>query len=642
MENLSVVDAAKKIKIYLQQNNFRPYFVISDDATNFNKLKKSLGKDFEQIFISEFGAEDFPPDTDLFIDKLNALERNALVFGGGEYIYFSGNENFLRALQDRNFNHKVIFFCREISNLLEELAAEDSKFRTNNLCKIAGNVNFSVIKYLTNMSVETDANNFSDFLKLLEGGKYNLTLKSDLPLKNVKAVENFYDAVKIKNPNLKISADALNAAQWQEYFFDENCEGYAPEHWRSFAAGFQNKISAAYLKYVFAKSKTFEEYRRNLFFALLEVTDEKVFGEFYAQRKAAVKNISAEFLPEYLARLKNFSNPQKYLTDNTVAERRAMIEFVAGNDKISAALKNNFPALKDYLADYKFDDAEITEYFRRYKKIKICNIDDENFKNQVQKFSLERPYNKFKTRREILESADKNAKLYWLDALGAEFLSYIEARARKLGIATKIKIARADLPTLTSQNKYFYDDWYGAKFDKNSALDELKHSQEKFDAAGKCFAPTYIVDEFLIIDGALEEIKISLNNNDAAKIILTSDHGASRAAVMYGREINYRMKSSGEHSGRCCPVNEIDEKPPCATEENGFWVLANYERFGGGRLSSVEVHGGATLEEILVPVIEISLASAKVAKKFSPQKISAPFKKVNDSFDFLTGKTNGK
>lgn len=136
MENLSVVDAAKKIQIYLQQKNFRPYFVISDDATNFNKLKKSLGKDFEQIFISEFCAEDFPPDTDLFIDKLNALETNALVFGVGEYIYFSGNEDFLRALQDRNFNHKVIFFVAELRICLKGSPPKIQNFASTIFAKL--------------------------------------------------------------------------------------------------------------------------------------------------------------------------------------------------------------------------------------------------------------------------------------------------------------------------------------------------------------------------------------------------------------------------------------------------------------------------------------------------------------------------
>lgn len=98
----------------------------------------------------------------------------------------------------------------------------------------------------------------------------------------------------------------------------------------------------------------------------------------------------------------------------------------------------------------------------------------------------------------------------------------------------------------------------------------------------------------------------------------------------------HKMNSAGKHAWRCCPINELDEKPACATEENGWWVLANYDRFAGGRLDSVELHGGATLEEILVPVIEFSLKGAKVeVKSSSEEQPSEPLKKSDDAFEFF-------
>lgn len=628
VEILSVEDAAKKIRAYLKQQTLRPYFVIADCAAACAELKKIFG-DCEQIYVSDFCRGDSPPDADLLVEKLKASEVNALVFGLGEYIYFTAQENILRALQDKNFNRKVVFVCRGVANLLERLADEDFKFRANQLCRVEGRVNFSVVRYNPKLEVATDARNFSELLKLAESGQNNLTVQSDLPLANVQTTDNFYDAIKNREPNFATSPDALSESQWQEYFFDDNCEGYPPEHWRSFAAGFENKIANPYLRFAFERSATCEEYRRNLFFALLDV-DEKTFAEFYALRKIAVKNISSPYLAEYLERLEDFPDAVKYLTDNTAEERRAMIRAVQGKEKIPATFRKNYSAANDYLAAYDFGDAAITDYFRRYKKIKLCNVDDAAFKNHVRELALVRPYNKFETRQKILDGADKKAKLYWLDALGVEFLSYIEARARQFGLCTAIKTARAELPTLTAQNKNFYDDWRGDKFDKNQRLDDLKHSPEKFDALGKCSAPDYLDDELVIIDEALAEIKRELESCRADKILLTSDHGASRLAVMYGRENKYKMDSAGEHGGRCCPINALDEKPDCATEENGWWVLANYDRFAGGRLASVEVHGGATLEEILVPVIEFALPKSAVETK-----ISEPQEKSDAAFDFL-------
>lgn len=53
-------------------------------------------------------------------------------------------------------------------------------------------------------------------------------------------------------------------------------------------------------------------------------------------------------------------------------------------------------------------------------------------------------------------------------------------------------------------------------------------------------------------------------------------------------------------------------------------------------MSSLEVHGGATLEEILVPVIEVSLAGNLVAKKVAnKKKKSAPLKNSDDGFEFF-------
>lgn len=631
MEKLSVNEAVKKIHTYLGQSFFRPYFVVSEGVKECEDLKK-IFKDFEKIYISDLCVGNFLLDTDLLIEKLKMLEKNALCFGLGEYIFFTGQENILRVLQDKNFSRKIIFVCRGISNLLECLADSDVKFRTNNFCKMEGIENFSVVKYKADINIETDAKNFAELLKLAEGRKNNfITVKSDLPLKNVKEINSFYDVIKNKEPNFKMSPDALNEKQWQEYFADDKCEGYPPEHWRSFAAGFKNKISDSYLKFVFSNSANYDEYRKNLFFALLDVDNEKIFDEFYLSRKSAVKNISSQYVSEYIDRLKNFSaDVIKYLTDNTAEERRAMIVAVQGKEKIPDILKKNYAAMNDYFSEFDFADEEITKYFRRYKKIKLCNIDDENFKNHVKKIALERPYNKFETRRAVLDKSNKKAKLYWLDALGVEFLGYIQSRIMQWEISADIKIARAELPTLTSQNKNFYEDWHGDKFDKNSKLDELKHSTEKFSA------PIYIDEEFQIINDVLDEIKNSLINHEAEKIILTSDHGASRLAVMYGHENKYKMNSVGEHSGRCCPINEMDEKPNCAAEENGYWVLADYDRFAGGRLASVEVHGGATLEEILVPVIEFSLKSVENKIKPATEKnIPAPLKNSDEGFDFF-------
>ena len=88
-------------------------------------------------------------------------------------------------------------------------------------------------------------------------------------------------------------------------------------------------------------------------------------------------------------------------------------------------------------------------------------------------------------------------------------------------------------------------------------------------------------------------------------------------------------ESNAQHSGRCCPVNEIDEKPACAIEENGFWVLANYDRFKGSRKANVEVHGGATLEEVVVPIIEFAYSPNEIEIQLLDKNIKFSRRKKN-------------
>ena len=340
VEILTVEDAVRKIQIYLKRDDMRPYFVMADVET-CAELKKIFG-DFERIHVSDFCAGDSPLDTDLLVEKLRLAAGNALCFGLGEYVYFTGQENILRSLHDRNFNRKAIFICRGVENVLERLAEEDGKFRANQLCKVADVENFSVVKYNPAINFETDAENFSELLRLLESGRQNsLTVKSYLPLVNVREINSFHDAIKNREQSFAISADALNEEQWREYFFDDKCEDYPPEHWRTFAANFKRKISGEYLQHVADISANYGEYRRNLLFALLDVTDEKIFGKFYSQRKKILRGMSTPYLAEYLERLSGMSadaNVVRYLTDNTLEELRAMIQAVQGKEKLPEIL----------------------------------------------------------------------------------------------------------------------------------------------------------------------------------------------------------------------------------------------------------------------------------------------------------------
>lgn len=182
-------------------------------------------------------------------------------------------------------------------------------------------------------------------------------------------------------------------------------------------------------------------------------------------------------------------------------------------------------------------------------------------------------------------------------------------------------------------------------------LDELKHHGTNDFDYQITKEPIHLIEELNIIATVLEKIRTNIASGKCEKAIIISDHGASRLAVINETENKYEMSEKGEHSGRCCPVSDIDEKPDFATEENGYWVLANYDRFKGGRKANVEVHGGAALEEVCVPIIEITPQNEKIDVRLldSYKNITVSFRKsalikffINKKLNNLKVKIEGK
>lgn len=167
-------------------------------------------------------------------------------------------------------------------------------------------------------------------------------------------------------------------------------------------------------------------------------------------------------------------------------------------------------------------------------------------------------------------------------------------------------IAYVELPTITSINKGFFEKWAGSKKEKEPRLDEIKHKEEGgyFYRPGQ--APVHLASELEVIRKSIDRAATELAMHTCKTFVIASDHGASRLAVIHHQEEKYDTDTKGEHSGRCCK-EFADADLPQAICENGYLVLADYGRFKNSRAANVEVHGGASLEEVIVPIITLSL-----------------------------------
>lgn len=381
-----------------------------------------------------------------------------------------------------------------------------------------------------------------------------------------------------------------------------------------------------YLSTVLSHTENHSSFEHHIYQDLLDIprNDER-FETFYKERKQLISRLPVN-LPEVSSYCASVGRHGKdaafYLTDATEDEEFSFMELVSTNEwtdeELCAVATHAFPALGTYLKDFTFDpintklsekDAPfrktLTDYFHRYKVQKIKNHIDPDFLDQVNKFAADRPFYKLQPRSSIVTTMDKtDVQAYFFDALGVEYLSYIQAKCEEYGLIYEIAIAHCELPSITVKNKEFQQ-----RFDTKDIgdLDELKHHSLVYDYTA-CEYPIHIFRELEIIDQELLRIRSKLIQNNSNKAVILSDHGASRLAVIYKHENESKIEldEKGEHSGRCCPCDE-DPCIPQATYEDGYAVLANYERFKGGRKANLEVHGGASLEEVVVPIITVSL-----------------------------------
>ena len=394
--------------------------------------------------------------------------------------------------------------------------------------------------------------------------------------------------------------------------------------------------SNEYLSIVLKNSTTYDDFEEHIYKDLLDIRfDDPVFDRYYNERKQLLSR-----LPENLSMIKYYcqligrheKNGVYYITDTTNDEEAALMKLLDQYDwsdkELYDAINRGFPELSLYMREFVFDPSNtklpdkysdfrsvLTDYFRRYKTQKICNRIDEDFLSEVNKYAYERPFYKLLPRSSVLSSMDRRkAQGFFFDALGVEYLSYIIAKCAQYGMIYEISVVRSELPSITVIN-----DDYQQYFDtKNIAeLDELKHHSQIYDYQ-KCPYPIHIFRELEIIDRQLRLIRSQLIENDSFdRAVIISDHGASRLAVIYKHESQSQIQldEKGEHSGRCCMADE-DPSIPEAAYENGFAVLGNYDRFKGGRKANLEVHGGASLEEVVIPIITLSLRPENVEYYF--------------------------
>ena len=626
---------------YLDDKDKRtcPFFVSVDDSAESSWFVSYLVRERNVtcIHLHEFcKEEDSFPDFDSLLERLRTSHGTMMLLGLGDAVRLFAPDA-IEMLRDIVLQAKVIVPCSGSRAELRRIAEYDPKFAERQVVFARSGSAHPVQIYPPGLDVEA-VHGVRNLLKSLEyGGPETIRVLTSQKLHDVTIIRSAYDAWKIDHAGEPFTEEMLSPEQWQDFLKNSELEGYSIDHWRTFLKLKKSPpLVGSYLSFVSCRVNNASEWRNEIVRAILDVprTDCR-FARFIAERKQLLSELVGPYWndaegAEFVAFAKKIQPDDRYayFTDRTASERQAIIESITDRGTIPPDVECYDPRLADYLRTFSFSGVDgdfWTDYFARYKCCKMRNAIDVEFLQIVEDEARSRGHLlRLPTRGSVLDRLKRGKTgLFWLDALGCEYLGYIQARAKAHRLSIRVTLSRANLPTLTCYNKDFYDDWPSAPKTLSKELDEITHDGAKGFDYQTNHKPIHLVAELDAVERAIEWIAVKLKGRETRRIVLVSDHGASRLAVIHEKDTGWEMGTKGEHSGRCCPKDEIYGIPECATEEmasdgKSYWVLANYDRFKGGRKASVEVHGGASLEEVVVPVIEFTLATRVTIENRTP------------------------
>lgn len=391
-----------------------------------------------------------------------------------------------------------------------------------------------------------------------------------------------------------------------------------------------------------SRSSTLRDLITNIYRGILDKKPEdRDFWDYYESRKILLNQIgnpSAELTAYCKVVAGKGKSVLYYLTDNSQQEKEAVFIFLDQygleykREDLMGILQRVYPDLYAYMQPYWFKNDLLDKYFQDYKYQKIINKLFSEFETIVLEQAGKREYNLFLEPRSLKTEklSTKDAFLYFVDAMGVEYLGYIVSTCKELGLNANITVCRCELPSITSRNKEFLEPWDEDKIVSIKDIDEIKHHGKfGYDYYNNSKLPLHLMKELETLHNILEKIRNKLIGEPIRRVWMIADHGASRLAVLHDTENIWEMEEKGQHSGRCCPKSDVDVQPNYATDAGDFWALANYDRFKGGRKANVEVHGGATLEEICVPIIELTYKEGSIeAYLLSVDEEAVDFSKV--------------
>lgn len=303
-------------------------------------------------------------------------------------------------------------------------------------------------------------------------------------------------------------------------------------------------------------------------------------------------------------------NAVKLMTAFTESDRRLVIESLGRGILNRSDVERIYPGVYHYMTPLGIQLASsnqwIAKYIDAYRASKIADNADE-----VQPLLLEvnaspatfqHWTDNLKTVKTQLHNRPDIDVYYWIDGLGIDWIPFITQIIKKHNrenvYLNEVYIARAALPTTTAVNKPKLQELIPeGKLQKIGDLDSNAH-------ASTSGYPQYIIEEMDIVEKAVTNV---LSQYNGKKIAFVSDHGLTYMA-QYGVGLNLAGIESN-HEGRVAKrigaPTVGDNKFILLDDGNTLCPLTD-DSLSAKTHKGHGAHGGATPEEVLVPILIVS------------------------------------
>jgi len=403
----------------------------------------------------------------------------------------------------------------------------------------------------------------------------------------------------------KYSSEVIN-----HFWKDSVKNGNGPKRWLSWLWAKLSEPQGSYLRMTLDMSNDINQFEESVALAIFDANE--LTFDLIKERKKLLLDLGSPNLPKlFWEKYNKLEKPESklaVLTDFTDKEKCEAVRNVGDLLKIKPSgeswiriLEITYPTLFNYLTGFLLDEFA-NKYFNFYRKSRIMDCVSEEHAHLLEEWNQEKLW-LYDTRHSVLEKVDKQSEeIIWIDALGLEWLGVIAGSIDTNEYTVECKIVRAELPTVTMRNNEWKDENEFVRYD----LDENAHdTQYKF--------PDNFVKALDIIEDKVnKKLREELHNSQV--LILTSDHGLSRFAAISNDKVptpdGYEARRGGRYASLSNTAKKLKptslEHYPDVIKTEGELIQVRYRNFTGSPVHGGEIHGGASPEEVLVPVIRIA------------------------------------